>query len=515
MSDWSYGYVTEIGYTYGYYTELNPVRLVIPFLNVGLSPPPIATACELGFGQGVSIGIHAAASNVDWYGTDFNPGHAIHARTLAEASGSGAHLFEQSFAEFCARTDLPDFDFVGLHGILSWISSENQELVVDFLRRKLKPGGVLFISYNCLPGHAAMVPFRRLLTEHADKMSAPGRGILGRINASLDFGEALLALNPSFAVANPPIAERLKNIKTQDRNYLAHEYFNRDWRAPLFAEMAESLGAAKLSFACSAYYLDHIDALNLTADQHKFLNEIDDPVFRQSVRDFIVNLGFRRDYWVKGGRRLSPLTQAETLRQIKVILVAGPRGDGPLTVQGSLGSREISAAVYNPILDALADYRPHTIGEIEQAVSGANLRLPAVYEAIMVLVGRGDVAVAQGEEAQAAARPKTDRLNRAICERARAGGELSALASPVTGGGFMVARFYQLFLLARSQGRDNANDLARFVWEVLSTQGQRIIKEGKTLESPEDNLAELATQATDFLEQRLPLYRALQLVWFP
>ena len=26
MTDWTAGYVADIGYTYGYYTELNPLR---------------------------------------------------------------------------------------------------------------------------------------------------------------------------------------------------------------------------------------------------------------------------------------------------------------------------------------------------------------------------------------------------------------------------------------------------------------------------------------------------------
>jgi hypothetical protein len=80
VGDWTDGYVAEIDYTYGYYEELNPHRLLVPFLNVGLQPPEIATACELGFGQGVSIAMHAAASTVHWYGTDFIPAHAAFAR---------------------------------------------------------------------------------------------------------------------------------------------------------------------------------------------------------------------------------------------------------------------------------------------------------------------------------------------------------------------------------------------------------------------------------------------------
>src|SRR5205814_6380390 len=96
VSDWTEGYVADIDYTYGYYEELNPRRLLVPFLNVGLQPPDIATACELGYGQGLSVAIHAAASPVSWYGTDFNPAHAAFAQSLAAGADSGGQLFEQA-----------------------------------------------------------------------------------------------------------------------------------------------------------------------------------------------------------------------------------------------------------------------------------------------------------------------------------------------------------------------------------------------------------------------------------
>jgi len=510
VNGWTEGYVSEIDYTFGYYGELNPLRIAVPFLNVGLAPPDIATACEIGFGQGVSVNIHAAASNILWYGTDFNPAHAAFAQSLAEASGSGAQLFDQSFAEFCARPDLPEFDFIAVHGIWSWVSPQNQHVIVDFIRRKLKVGGVLYISYNTQPGHAGMLPFRHLFTRHAEIMAAPGHGIVARIDGALDFAEKLLALNPGFTVANPAIAERLQTIKAHARNYLAHEYFNRDWSAMLFAEMADSLAPAKLTYACSAHYLDHIDALNLTADQHRFLGEIPDPMFRQSVRDFMVNQQFRRDYWVKGVRRLSPLEQGEALRRLKVILVTSPRSAIAFTV-GALGQRELTAGVYNPILDVLGDYQVKTIGELEQALSGTEMRLNGIYEAVVVLAGKGDLALVQDDDAQVAARVHTERINRRIFDKARSGGDLSILASPVTGGGVMVSRFQQLFLLARVHGRESADELAQFAWDSLAAQNQRVIKDGKTLETPEENLAELAREAREFIDQRLPVLRALQI----
>ncbi len=76
MTNWTEGYVADINYTYGYYSELNPTRARLALLNKGIEPPQIETACELGFGQGLSVNIHAAASPVEWWGTDFNPAQA-------------------------------------------------------------------------------------------------------------------------------------------------------------------------------------------------------------------------------------------------------------------------------------------------------------------------------------------------------------------------------------------------------------------------------------------------------
>ena len=107
MSDWSAGYVSELGYTYGYYEELNPNHIDLCLLSKGLQPPTITHALELGFGQGVSINIHAAASDVTWAGTDFNPSQASFARQLAGQSGAKANLLDASFQEFLANDDTP------------------------------------------------------------------------------------------------------------------------------------------------------------------------------------------------------------------------------------------------------------------------------------------------------------------------------------------------------------------------------------------------------------------------
>ena len=65
---------------------------------------------------------------------------------LALAEAEKAFTFDDAFADFCQRDDLPEFDYIGLHGIWSWISDDNRKIFVDFNRRKLAVGGVLYNS---------------------------------------------------------------------------------------------------------------------------------------------------------------------------------------------------------------------------------------------------------------------------------------------------------------------------------------------------------------------------------
>jgi hypothetical protein len=117
----------------------------------------------------------------------------------------------------------------------------------------------------------------------------------------------------------------------------------------------------------------------------------------------------------------------------------------------------------------------------------------------------------QESEVARKAKSHTDRLNAHLMDMARASSEITGLASPVTGGGAGVSRFQQLFLLARSQGRKQPADWAQFALQVLAAQGQRLIKDGKTLQSTEENVAELTLQANEFAQKRLPVLKALEI----
>ncbi len=497
MTDRTDGYVTDIGYTPDYHQELNPLRTRLAFLNAGLRVPEVIDACELGFGQGLSINIHAAAASTHWYGTDFNTTHAGFALQLAAASGADIGLFDDSFEDFAHRRDLPEFDFIALHGVWSWISDRNRTLIVDFIRRRLKAEGVVYIGYNALPGWAAFSSVRHLLVERANRDGAGGGGTAARIDDAIRFADRLLATDPEYARNNPQIVERFKVLKEEDRRYLAHEYFNRDWVPMHFATVARWLEPAQVSYACSAAFADHVEALNLTTGQRALLGEIHDPGFRQSVRDFIINQAFRHDYWVRGARTLSETEWAEALRRERVIPVTR-RPDLPFKVRAALTLNKAGPgeAVYAPILEVLADRKAVSLGEIEQAVKHRGISPRQILETVMLIASCEQIVAAQDEVTAASARTRTDRFNAHLIEKARTSGDIADLASPVTGGGFRVERVGQLFLSALRQGKTRPDEWAQEAAEVMAAEGIA---------------ADLTGQARTFAEKTLPTLRALQI----
>jgi SAM-dependent methyltransferase len=245
------GYVEDIPYTYGYQPDLDPLRMQAALRGAGIEPPTVATACELGFGQGLSVAIHAVAGGARWYGTDINPAHVATLQGLVAGTGADVEAFAQSFAGFCARDDLPPFDFIGLHGVWSWVSAANRRRILRFVERRLRPGGALYLSYNALPGWAAMLPLRAALVEHAAALPV-ALPLEARIESAMAHVGARVLRDADWVDAHPGIEAEWRAIRHKDIAYLAHEFFNRDWAPMAPQDVAAALGGAGLEFAAFA-----------------------------------------------------------------------------------------------------------------------------------------------------------------------------------------------------------------------------------------------------------------------
>lgn len=469
---WTAEGVAAIDYPHSFHPELAPSHLAFALALAGIRPPvepgqPFAYA-ELGCGQGLTSTLLAAVHPEGRFeAIDALPSHMDNARRLAGAAGhDNVRFAAETFAGFAARPG-PDFDFIVLHGVWSWVDADNRAILVDIAKRRLKPGGALYVSYNCLPGWAADMPVRQLLLEAV--ADAPGT-LPERIAAARDAIERLADAVGYFDRV-PSAARHLRSLLDKGDGYLAHEYLNRHWAPFYHADVAAEL--APLSFAASATLLDHLPL----APDTQALVDAASPARRQTLRDTLGYTRFRRDLFVKAPARLSPEERAHVLAAMRFGLLV-PRAELPDNAATPRGDVKVPTA----LADRLAE-GPKTLAELGD------------LEALVLLIGLGLAAPLPPEQDRKA---RCGRFNAAVLEENRHSPAIRQLASPILGTGLVVDLLDRLFLLAEQDGQDPP----AFAWSILASRGKRLRRDGEWLEGPEANLAELRRLHQAFLLNR-------------
>jgi SAM-dependent methyltransferase len=512
MTDWTSGYVADIDYTYDFFRELTPSHLAFCATSKGHDHGlgrEALSYCELGCGQGYSANLLAAANpHIEFHAMDFNPAHIAGATRLAEDAGlANMHFHERAFEDFGETPGLPEqFDIIALHGVYSWVSKENRQLITDFIAKRLKSGGMVYISYNALPGWAPALPLRRILASRGALGTGP---VEDRLNDAMGFARQLEQSGADYFAVNPALGKKLDQMQTMSANYLAHEYMNKDWNPFHFEDIAADMAQAKLKFLCSADPLDHVEDAALTPGQIAVLEGEADPVRREGLRDIMLNEQFRTDIFVKGHMKHSQRSAIGAWFETPMALARAYHG-GPVKLQGRRGEVALEQAHYGPLLAALAEGPLTVRAMLEQGVFGS-MGWEDISRMLTLLAGAGYLAPCLPQAGLAERAERCRAFNLAVCKRAEESDTLRFLASPVTGGGIAADRLEQLFLLARSEGLQTPEDWAALAWQIMAPQGQRLEKDGKFLESAEENLALLRQRAQTFAARRLRFFEILGL----
>jgi SAM-dependent methyltransferase len=512
--DWTAGYASDVEYTAGFYREQGPAYLNFACVLNGYEPVALNrpfTCFELGFGRGLTANVLAASNpQGQFYAADFNPAHVAGARQVAtNAQLSNLVLLENSFAELAAGqvSDLPQFDFITLHGIYTWVTVENRAHIVNFIARYLKPGGIVYLSYNAMPGWSAAVPLQRLLVEHGELF--PNRSDV-QLRQAAAFVEKMEAAQAGYLTASPSLKQRLEMLKTGNTHYLVHEYMHRHWEPLYHIDVARDLSAAKLDYVGSADLAFAYPSLYLNAERQALLNEIPDAPLRETFKDYLLNTAFRKDVFVRGARKMSTARQTECLQQFGLALVV-PRGDATLKLKLPFGEVGGKDEVYGPVLDALAKM-PHSLSELAALPALKGQSLSTLGQVATLLTASNQTAIYfSGAKVIVDGAHK---MNRSLAGQTRYGDEFHVLASPLLGSGVsanFIERLVYLVVVQQPKEQD-VSVITRQVWQFMASQGRRMLKEGKAIESEKDNITELSGQIKAILEARLPVWRQLKLL---
>ncbi|MEC5387431.1 class I SAM-dependent methyltransferase [Uliginosibacterium sp. H3] len=499
MNNWTDGYVTELPYSVNHFPEMAPAHLNLALLQLGLASPAITQEfnyLELGFGQGLGLNMLAATHPQGrFFGNDFMAAHVRAAQNLATQAGlDNLQLFEDSFAQLLER-DLPPMDYIVLHGVYTWVNAENRAIIVALLHKLLKRGGVVYISYNCLPGWSVKAPLQRLMSEFAER-KATGSA-LERFHTARDFLGLVDAADAAFFTRNPPARAMLAELEKASDAYLLHEFAPKGWTPFYHTDVAQDLAAADLIYAGSAKLFSNFPAYSLPPKMHALMDATADVGLRETLRDFAVQTPFRRDIFVRDARPLYDEEIDAHMRGLRLALLRPPASCS-LRCQIPVGELQLDEETFGPLLQSLAQ-GPQEIRALMQLPVFAAAGEERCIDALNVLLCLDYVGIAAAQEATSMARVHA--LNRALLERLRSGERISGLASAALSTGITISYHDLLFLCAQQAGCERDEDIAAFAQAILSDDGTQ----------DEGELAARRREASDFLRYGADFYRALDL----
>jgi hypothetical protein len=390
------------------------------------------------------------------------------------------------------------------------VHPENRRHIVDFIARYLKPGGIVYVSYNAMPGWSAMLPLQKLMMQHANLH--PGRSDT-QVNQARQFIHQLKGLEADYFTQNaasPTFKRRMDTLMGETPSYLVHEYMNRDWQPMYHLEVAQDMARAKLDFLGSGDLVNAFPQLRLTPQAQQFANAVTDAGMRETVKDYFTNTCFRRDVYMRGARRMVPAQKSEWMQKMRLALVA-IRDPGTLSASLPIDIPGFNKEPCIAMLDALIE-GPRTLAELATLPALRDEKPEALAEFAAVMTASRHTAV-QFVDTRTAEANSTYKLNLAIAQHSRFSDHYQAIASPLLGSGIWAGLVVRLVYLCLSKQPDvvDADLVAREVVQMMDLHRDPVVPGAEPI-SEEQRNADLAAVVGVILARWVPIWRQLKIL---
>jgi cyclopropane fatty-acyl-phospholipid synthase-like methyltransferase len=514
MDGWGAGYVTDIEYTDGFYSAQSPTNLALAATINGIEAPDLEGAfsyCELGCGRGnTSMVLAAVHPQAEFHAIDFHPAHIAYAQVQARAAGlSNLTFHECSFDDLTGPrgATLPMFDVVTMHGVWSWIAPQLQQSILAFLNARLKPGGLVYVSYNAMPAWNAVAPLQRIVRELA--------GVGGqRSDVAVQHALQQVERFTKLKVIPERFQEDVKRLKDTAQNnllsYLAHEYLNAHWQPLYHLDVARVFASAKLTFAGNSDLLKNFYNLYLTQEQRDAVAEIPVTELRETLKDFCTDHWFRQDIFVRGVRRM-PDARREKLLSAQSLMLLRPPPD-VIEIGRPDGSKwRPDVDVYRRVASALQQ-RPRRVSELLTLEGLPQDHQVRPVELVGILVGTGLAGIYR--EPSAAEHASAGKLNAPRhAEEEISLSSAVTLAVPAARGGVSIsAANYPLYKALRRGETPRASALAEsFIARCRAGGGHPVIDDKEIQDTAEAQAAARGDYAMK-IERLVPIWRMMGLI---
>ena len=370
-------YVTETSYLSHYYKDLSPIHLSFIAAINNCNPPDINndfTYCELGCGCGKTTNTIAAThQNAQCVGIDFNEKH-IQIAKKESYNLKNIQFINKTFSQSLDE-DLPQFDFIVMHGVWSWVTKSVRADIMKFVEKFLKPKGLFYISYNAMPGWAQMQPFAKMMSLYAENIEG---SLEEKAKSALLYLSYLRTNKSDFFETSPNAQMYLNLLENSDTRYVIHELFNEILAPEYFCDVNAEMQKIQLEFIGDCVAINNY-TFNLPKAFQELLETTNDRIKIETNKSIIRNDKFRKDLYCKNPNKNS---LNNTLKYLENFLFYNKYKQFSLETKFNGYSIELSDEPYSQIFQILSEEHI-TINSLNKKLGRLAKNLPDTLENIL------------------------------------------------------------------------------------------------------------------------------------
>ncbi|HJK86617.1 MAG TPA: methyltransferase regulatory domain-containing protein [Candidatus Megaira endosymbiont of Nemacystus decipiens] len=300
------------------YHYTSPEKLASLALLFGMNPPKISSAkvLELGCASGGNIIPHALNHPKGKYvGVDLSEKQISEGVEHIKKLGlKNIELKAMSISDIDGS--FGKFDYIICHGVFSWVPESIQEKILEISNKNLSKNGVVYISYNTLPGWNMIRTIRDMMLYHS-KGFATNQEKIKQSRALLSF------VKDSLKGQDTPYANMLRRetetLSKQSDNYIFHEHLERNNKQFYFTDFITQASKYDLQYlsdvSLSSMYLG-----NMKPEIVEKLKNLKNILQTEQYLDFINNRRFRSSLLCHKGLKLNRKIENSMIKKFALSL---------------------------------------------------------------------------------------------------------------------------------------------------------------------------------------------------
>ena len=258
---------------------------------------------DLGCGRGKTLlALAQLYPQAKFYGIDFNEKSITFGKKKAEELHlKNLKFINTKFEKLLELNELPFFDFVSMAGLYTWLTPGARQSVREFVEKKLKPNGMLYLEFASIPGAINNAIFWKFIRELVPENIEDSK----KVEKTLEFFEIFTSRPTKYLIVHSGVRAVISNYlrnREEQSKHLLHNVLP-EYAFPMyFFEIYDDFTKAGVKFAGRMDLEQNDPELSLFPSHvPTYLRFKKDVRIRETVVDFILNIGEHHDVWIKDG----------------------------------------------------------------------------------------------------------------------------------------------------------------------------------------------------------------------